>query len=93
MSGGKHTAKRWAVGRRRSGRVALVTESGESFAGFYDFDGPEVRRRAKVAAAAPDLLAACEAALPWVEVEEANHRGAADVATQLRAAIKKARGT
>ena len=60
MSEGKHTAERWTVGRRRSGRVALVTEGGESFAGFYDFDGPEVQRRAKLAAAAPNLLAELE---------------------------------
>lgn len=55
--------------------------------------GPEVNAaNARLIAAAPDLLAACKAALKWIEADESTHGRPFGEGKVLRAAIAKAEG-
>ncbi len=61
---------------------------------LYDFDRAAVEANARLIAAAPDLLAACEAALDELEYfHEPQMTGTSGIIRDLRAAIAKARGT
>ena len=62
-------------------------------------DHPEVRANARLIAAAPDLLEALEAALPWIDLArgsdlntDASHEAIDRIEAQARAAIAKAKG-
>ncbi len=63
-------------------RQAKRDKRQEEFNARMEFE----RREGKIRWAAPALLAACEAALPWLE-----QRGNADVVAQVEAAIKRAK--
>jgi len=67
----------------------FVSERGERFIATMDFDSPEAFDCARLIAAAPDLLAACEACEQSISANLNPHHTAAVVA---RAAIAKARG-
>lgn len=98
---GKHTPGPWTVdtqwthgnagfvhageGSPRAGaRVAIVTGMGGPTGPWWD----EAEANARLIAAAPDLLAACEAALAWHECEtESDHCW-----SMVRVALDQARG-
>jgi hypothetical protein len=58
---------------------------------FLTSDGPTTAN-ARLIAAAPDLLEACEQALMWVEDDETTHGRKFGTGNVLRAAIAKATG-
>jgi hypothetical protein len=85
-------------------REAVFIKSGPDFIGkVYGHEGQPVKANAALLSSAPDLLTACEAAMPFCTAHWADCTcggGGADphcerhaLADQLRAAIAKAHGT
>jgi hypothetical protein len=89
MSESKHTPGPWD--NRSRVTVVRQTSTGEWIAEVGGRTTPEARINACLIAAAPDLLAAAEAALAWIDNNttraEYDHTG-----EPLRAAIAKAKG-
>ena len=78
-----HTPGPWRIAKRGAKHIEIVGPHGGTIA---TIDG-KLEAAAHLIASAPDLLAACESALPIVE-RALRH----DVSALLRAAIAKAKG-
>jgi hypothetical protein len=102
----KHTPGPWHIieAESQEGYAELVVTSTHNAVGLDDDVGCFVyggtddlqkvkRANARLIAAAPDLLAALEAALPWMMNISVEHGFAADVLDDMRLAIAKAMGT
>lgn len=96
MSGAKHTPGPWAVALRK-GQIAtqgpatewLATMPHSASGGFGLTDVREIAANARLIAAAPDLLAACQEFVRKVECGEAKSTRSYE---QMKAAISRATG-
>ena len=91
----KHTPGPWtAIPRLHLGDSPIIDEAGDSIALVRCEDVvPSIRNaNARLIAAAPDMLAACEAAVRRLSSTRFNTAADADIVTQLLAAIAKAKG-
>lgn len=105
-----HTPAPWFVGSKMDEGYALVVSDRPTTKEHEELDSlvctfsfvkseSEVRANTKLIAAAPDLLAACEAALEWFagfphkgDASDFDKSTAADAYSQLESAITKATG-
>ena len=97
MSGAKHTPGPWK--RDERSRWLIVTDSGDQVAVVrggdnYDPQDQPADDRARLIAAAPELLEACEYVADWIDrmAEDEEPDGHDGAHTTLRAAIAKATG-
>ena len=96
MGKNKHTPGPWKVIGKDKTEIGALLGTPEAIViadtrFFQEPTNPRERADARLIAAAPDLLAACEAALdniPYVAAVQWDY----DLAQQLKAAIAKARG-
>jgi hypothetical protein len=89
-----HTNTPWHVGKRAAD-IAIYGQKGEEIAkilGFFNSDD-ENKANARLIASAPDLLAACKAALALMQEPDADeHFDAIKLEYMLEDAISKAEG-
>ncbi len=90
-----HTPGSWRLNADNSTEVMTVTGLNVARAhcgGIYHIKLAQAEANARLIAAAPDLLAACEAVLPWLGGLANENPSVAPEYTQLFAAIAKATG-
>lgn len=88
MADAKHTPGPWTALNR--GYKSHVTDGDMNWSA--EIIGPGHAANARLIAAAPELLEAGEAALPWISGLANKNPSVAPFATALRAAIAKAKG-